>query len=123
MKNTIFEKSGGVYTQVGDYRLPNLIPGSEEHNVGPWGLRHLRWLRKHRRVTYTNLLTTGRLPAYLADIDREAQEMFSLLVEQYAAAEGVTEDLKADDQMAWVGRMNNIRERVAEVVNTDLIFT
>jgi hypothetical protein len=122
MKNTIYEKSGGVYTQVGDYRLPNLIPGSEEHNVGPWGLRHLRWLRKHRRVTYTNLLTTGKLPAYLADIDREAQEMFSLLTAQYAAAEGVTEDLKADDQMAWVGRMNNIRERVEEVVMSELVY-
>ena len=122
MKNTIYEKSGGVYTQDGDYRLPNLIPGTEELAVGPWGLRHLRWLKKNRRVTYTNLLTTGKLPAYLADIDREAQEMFSLLVEQYAAAEGVTEDLKADDQMAWVGRMNNIRERAAEIVNTDLIF-
>ena len=123
MKNSIYEKSGGVYTQVGDYRLPNLSPCSEEHNVGPWGLRHLRWLRKNRRVTYTNLLTTGKLPGYLADIDREAKEMFSLLVEQYAANEGVTEKLKTDDQMAWGGRMNNIRERAAEVVNTDLIFT
>ena len=122
MKNTIFEKSGGVYTQVGNYRLPNLIPGSEEHNVGPWGQRHLRWLKKHRRVTYTNLLTTGKPPAYLADIDREAQEMFSLLTVQYAAAEGVTEKLKADDQMAWVGRMNNIRERVEEVVMSELVY-
>ena len=123
MKNTIFEEFGGVYTQVGDYRLPNLISGAEEHAVGPWGLRHLRWLRKNRRVTYTNLLTTGKLPGYLADIDREAQEMFSLLVEQYATAEGVTEKLKATDQMAWVGRMNSIRDRAAETVNTDLIFT
>ena len=122
MKNTIYEKSGGVYTQVGDYLLPNLIPGAEELAVGPWGLRHLRWLKKHRRVTYTNLLTTGRLPAYLADIDREAQEMFSLLTAQYAAAEGVTEDLKADDQMAWVGRMNNIRERAAEIVLSELEY-
>ena len=122
MKNTIYEESGGVYTQVGDYRLPNLVPGTEEHAVGPWGLRHLRWLRKNRRVTYTNLLTTGRLPAYLADIDCEAQEMFSLLVEQYAANEGVTEQLKAVDQMAWVSRMNSIRDRAAETVNTDLIF-
>ena len=122
MKNTIYEKSGGVYTQVGDYLLPNLIPGAEELAVGPWGLRHLRWRKKHRRVTYTNLVTTGRLPAYLADIDREAQEMFSLLTAQYAAAEGVTEDLKADDQMAWVGRMNNIRERAAEIVLSELEY-
>lgn len=122
MKNTIYEKSGSVYTQVGDYLLPNLIPGTEEHAVGPWGLRHLRWLRNHRRVTYTNLLTTGRLPGYLADIDCEAKEMFSLLVEQYAAAEGVTEKLKADDQIAWVGCMNNIRERVEEVVMSELVY-
>ena len=122
MKNTIYEESGGVYTQVGDYRLPNLVPGTEEHAVGPWGLRHLHWLRKNRRVTYTNLLTTGKLPGYLADIDCEAQEMFSLLVEQYAANEGVTEQLKAVDQMAWVSRMNSIRDRAAETVNTDLIF-
>ena len=122
MKNTIYEESGGVYTQVGDYRLPNLISGAEEHAVGPWGLRHLRWLRKNRRVTYTNLLTTGKLPGYLADIDLEAKEMFSLLVEQYAANEGVTEQLKADDQLAWVGRMNNICDRVKEVVLSELVY-
>ena len=123
MKNTFFVESGGVYTQVGDYRLPNLIPGTEEHAIGPWGLRHLRWLRKNRRITYTNLLTTGKLPGYLAELDRQAQEMFSLLVEQYAAAEGLTEQLKATDQMAWVSRMNSIRNRAAETVNTGLIFT
>ena len=122
MKNTFFEEFGGVYTQVGDYQLPNLIHGTEEHAIGPWGLRHLRWLRKNRRITYTNLLTTGKLPGYLAELDRQAQEMFSLLVEQYAANEGVTEQLKATDQMAWVSRMNSIRNRAAETVNTDLIF-
>ena len=122
MHNTIYEQSGGSYTQVGDYLLPDLLPVTDERTVGPWGLRHLRWLRRNRRVTYINLLTTGKLPGYLTEIDRQAQEMFSLLVEQYAAAESVTEQLKADNQLAWVGRMNNIRERVEEVVLSELVY-
>ena len=122
MHNTIYEQSGGSYTQVGDYLLPDLLPGTDERTVGPWGLRHLRWLRRNRRVTYINLLTTGKLPGYLAEIDRQAQEMFSLLVEQYAAAESVTEQLKANDQLAWVGRMNNIRDRVEEIVLSELVY-
>lgn len=122
MHNTIYEKSGGSYTQVGDYLLPDLLPGTDERTVGPWGLRHLRWLRQNRRITYTNLLTSGKLPSYLAEIDRQAQEMFSLLVEQYTAAEGITEQLKADDQLAWVGRMNNIRDRVEEIVLSELVY-
>ena len=109
MHNTIYEQSGG-------------LPGTDERTVGPWGLRHLRWLRRNRRVTYINLLTTGKLPGYLAEIDRQAQEMFSLLVEQYAAAESVTEQLKANDQLAWVGRMNNIRDRVEEIVLSELVY-
>ena len=122
MHNTIYEQSGGSYTQVGDYLLPDLLPGTDERTVGPWGLRHLRWLRQNRRITYTNLLTSGKLPGYLAEIDQQAQEMFSLLVEQYTAAEGITEQLKADNQLAWVGRMNNIRERVEEVVLRKLVY-
>ena len=121
MHNTIYEQSGGSYTQVGDYLLPDLLPGNEEQTVGIWGRRHARWLRQNRRITYTNLLTSGKLPGYLAEIDRQAQEMFSLLVEQYTAAEGITEQLKADNQLAWVGRMNNIRERVEEVVLSELV--
>ena len=121
MHNTIYEQSGGSYTQVGDYLLPDLLPGNEESAVGIWGQRHARWLRQNRRITYTNLLTSGKLPGYLAEIDRQAQEMFSLLVEQYTAAEGITEQLKADNQLAWVGRMNNIRERVEEVVLSELV--
>ena len=121
MKSTIYENFGGSYTQVGDYLLPNLLPGTEEHTVGPWGLRHLHWLRRNKRVTYTNLPTSGKLPSYLAEIDRQAQEMFSLLVEQYATAEGILERLKADDQLAWVGRMNNIRDRVEEIVLSELV--
>ena len=122
MHNTIYEQSGGSYTQVGDYLLPDLLPGNEEHTVGIWGRRHARWLRQNRRITYTNLLTSGKLPGYLAEIDRQAQEMFSLLVEQYTAAEGITEQLKADNQLAWVGRMNNIRDRVEEIVLSELVY-
>ena len=122
MHNTIYEQSGGSYTQVGDYLLPDLLPVTDEHTVGPWGLRHLRWLRQNRRVTYINLLTTGKLPGYLAEIDRQAQEMFSLLTGQYTAAEGITEQLKEDDQLAWVGRMNSIRDRAEEVVLSELVY-
>ena len=122
MHNTIYEQSGGSYTQVGDYLLPDLLPGNEEHTVGPWGLRHLRWLRQNKRVTYINLLTTGKLPGYLTEIDGQAQEMFSRLIEQYAATEGITEQLKAADQLAWVGRMNSIRDRVEEIVLSELVY-
>ena len=122
MHNTIYEQSGGSYTQVGDYLLPDLLPGNEESAVGIWGRRHARWLRQNRRVTYTNLLTTGKLPGYLTEIDGQAQEMFSRLIEQYAATEGITEQLKAEDQLAWVGKMNGIRERVEEVVLSELVY-
>lgn len=122
MNSTIYENFGGSYTQVGDYLLPDLLPVTDERTVGIWGLRHQRWLRQNKRLTYINLLTSGKLPGYLAEIDRQAQEMFSLLVEQYAAAESVTEQLKTDDQLAWVGRMNNIRDRVEEVVLSELVY-
>ena len=87
-----------------------------------WGQRHWRYLKEHRRATYAALLTSGKLNSYLADIDRQAEEMFLRLVKQMAEAEGVTEQLKADNQMAWVGRMNNIRSRAMEMVNNDLIY-
>ena len=122
MHNTIYEESGGSYTQVGDYLLPDLLPGNEESAVGIWGRRHAHWLRQNRRITYTNLLTSGKLPGYLAEIDREAQELFSLMIEQYAAAEGISEQLKAADQLTWVGRMNSIRERVEEIVLSELVY-
>ena len=122
MLSTIYEQSGGSYTQIGDYLIPDLLPGSEEHSVGIWGRRHARWLRQNRRVTYTNLLTSGKLPGYLTEIDGQAQEMFSRLIEQYAATEGITEQLKAADQLAWVGRMNSIRERVEEIVLSELVY-
>lgn len=124
MTMTIFEKMGGTYTQVGDYLLPDLkLPEEEQQPIGVWGQRHRRYLKEHRRATYATLLTGGKLNGYLADIDRQAEEMFSRLVKQMAEMEGVTEQLKADNQMEWVDRMNNIRSRAMEIVNTELIYT
>ena len=123
MKQTIYEEMGGGYSVVGDYRLPDLAVDEEEVIIGPWGQRHLRYLRKCRRISYVNLLTTGRLPAYLAELDRQAQEMFTLLTDQYSKGEGVTEQLKAENQMEWVRRMNSIRDRVTELVHLELIYT
>ena len=117
------ERTGLKYELVGDYYL---IAGDdepeEERPIGVWGQRHLRYLKKHRRVRYANLLTSGELNAYLADIDRQAEELFLRLVKQMADAEGITETLKANNQMEWVRRMNSIRNRAIEIVNTELIF-
>lgn len=123
MANTIFEKMGGTYTQVGDYLLPDLkLPEEEQQPIGVWGQRHTRYLKEQRQATCATLLTSGKLNSYLASIDRQAEELFSRLVKQMAAIEGVTEKLKADNQMEWVGRMNNIRRRATEVVNKDIIY-
>ena len=125
MAKTIFEEMGGTYVQQGDYLLPCLSLPAEKENrpIGVWGQRHLRYLKQHRKVLYTNLLTSGKLNSYLADIDKQAEELFSRLVEQMAECEGVTEQIKADNQMEWVQRMNNIRSRASETVNTKLIYT
>ena len=121
---SIFEQSGGTYTMQGDYCLPNLtVPAEEEHPIGVWGQRRLRYLKQHHKVLYYNLLTSGKLHSHLADIEEQAQTFFSRLVKEYAEKEGVTEQLKATDQMAWVRRMNNIRSRVIEVVSKELIYT
>ena len=123
MAKTIFEKMGGTYTQIGDYLLPDLeLPEEGQQPIGIWGQRHRRHLKEHRRATYTTLLTSGKLNSYLANIDRQAEELFSRLVKQIAGAEGVTEQLKADNQMEWVCRMNNIRNRAMEIVNGELIY-
>ena len=123
MAKTIFEEMGGTYTQVGDYLLPNLeLPEEEQQTIGVWGQRHWRYLKEHHRAIYATLLTSGKLNSYLADIDRQAEEMFLRLVKQMAEAEGVTEELKAADPMEWVGRMNNIRNRAMEIVNTEQIY-
>lgn len=122
MAKTIFEKMGGTYTQVGDYLLPNLeLPEEEQQSIGVWGQRHWRYLKEHHRATYATLFTNGKLNSYLADIDRQAEAMFLRLVKQMAEAEGVTEKLKAADPMEWVRRMNNIRNRSMEIVNSELI--
>lgn len=114
----------GTYTQVGDYLLPDLkLPEEEQHPIGVWGQRHRRYLKEHRRATYATLFTGGKLNSYLADIDRQAEEMFVQLVKQMAAMEGVTEQLKADNQMEWVGGMNNTRNKAMEIVNAKLIYT
>ena len=124
MAKTIFEKMGGTYTQVGDYLLPDLkLPEEEQQPIGVWGQRHWRYLKEHRRASYATLLTSGKLNSYLADIDRQAEEMFLRLVKQMAEMEGVTEQLKADNQIEGVGRMNNIRSRAMEIVNSELIYT
>ena len=122
MAKTIFEEMGGTYTQVGDYLLPDLKLPEEQQTIGVWGQRHRRYLKEHRRATYATLLTSGRLNGYLADLDRQAEEMFLWLVKQMAEMEGVTEELKAADPMEWVGRMNNIRSRAMGIVNGELIY-
>lgn len=119
----IDEKTGISYTLQGDYYLPNLtLPIEENKPIGIWGQRRLRYIRQHRKVFYTNLLTSGRLNGYLADVDRRAEELFFRLVEQMAERNGVTEKLKARQPMEWVGRMNVLREAAAEIVNADVIF-
>ena len=124
MIDTLFEQLGGTYTQVGDYLLPDLsLPAEKEPgNIGVWALRHKRYLKQHHKVLYYSLLTSGKLHSHLADVEEQAQDLFSRLVKEYAEKEGVTEQLKDADQMAWVRRMNNIRYRATEVVNSELVF-
>lgn len=124
MANTIFEQTGGTYTQVGDYMLPDFLPAEEEKeaNIGIWAMRHKRYLKQHHKVLYYNLLTSGKLNSYLADIEEQASNMFSRLVKDLAAKENVTEKLKANDMMLWVQKMNNIRNRAAEIVNAEIVY-
>ena len=118
MKNEI------TYTQQGNYLLPNLkLPEQPKFEIGIWGKRHERYIRHYHKLRYFNLLTSCKLVDYLADIDREAAEMYDRLVKQFAKQEGVTEKLKAENQMLWVARMNNIRNQVQEIVNNELIYT
>ena len=125
MANTIFEQMGGTYTQVGDYMLPDLLPAEEEKkaNIGAWAMRHKRYLKQNHKVFYYNLLTSGKLNLYLADIEQQAQQLFLRLVKDLAEKENVTEELKATDMMLWVRNMNNIRIRAMEIVNAELIYT
>ena len=124
MANTIFEQTGGTYTQVGDYMLPDLLPPEEERevNIGVWAMRHKRYLKQNHKVRYYNLLTSGKLNSYLADIEQQAQDLFSRLVNDLAEKENVTEELKSTDMMLWVQKMNNIRNRATEIVNANIIY-
>lgn len=123
MEKSLFEQMGGTYTQVGDYLLPNLtLPEEKQKPIGIWEQRHLRYIKQHKRVFYANLLTSCKLNSYLADVDEQAENLFCRLVKELSEKENVTEKLKAENQMLWVQRMNNIRNRAMEVVNADLIY-
>ena len=125
MTDTLFEQLGGTYTQQGDYLLPNLtLPAEKETgNIGVWALRHKRYLKHHHKVLYYNLLTSGKLHSHLADVEEQAQDLFSRLVKEYAEKEGITEQLKSTDQMKWVGKMNAIRNAATKIINQELIYT
>jgi len=113
-----------TYTQQGDYLLPDLkLPEQPTVKIGIWGKRHLKYIEHYRPILYTNLLTSCKLTAYLADIDAQAEDMFFRLVNQLAKQEGVTEKLKADNQILWVRKMDNIRNRATEIINDELIYT
>ena len=123
MAKSIFERLGGEYEQQGDYLIPRLtVPAEEEQPIGIWGQRHLDYLKQYRKVTYTNLLTSGKLNTYLADIDRQAQERFERLIEGMKQTQGITEQLKADNALEWTGRLNNIRVCAREIVNEGIIY-
>ena len=124
MEKVIYDEKNGLWYELqGDYYIPCLkLPEEEQQPIGIWGQQHLRYIKQNRKVLYLNLLTSGKLNRYLADLDKQAEEMFSRLVRQMAEREGVTEQLKADNQMEWVARMNNIRSRATEIVNHDIIY-
>lgn len=119
---SIYEEAGGTYTRQGDYELPNLkVPPEKEIEIGIWGQRYRRYLKQRHRIRYYNLLTTGTLNGHLAEVDQQAERMFRSLVSALSEQENVTEKLKADRPMEWVQKMNNIRNRVTEIVNSELI--
>ena len=123
MKKTIFEEIGGTYIRHGDYLIPCLtLPEEEQRFIGVWGQRHKRYLKEHKEAVYITLLTSGRLNSYLADIEEQAQERFERIVDQMKQAQGITEQLKAENQMEWVVRMNNIQMCAREAVNVELIY-
>ena len=124
MEKYKYNESNGLWYELqGNYYLPCLkLPEEEQVHIGIWGQRHLRYIKQNRKVLYLNLLTSGKLNSYLAEIDQQAEDMFFRLVKQMAKREGVTEQLKADNQMKWVARMNNIRSRATEIVNNEIIY-
>ena len=123
MEQTIFEQMGGTYHEENGYLIPNLtIPSEEEKPIGIWGQRHKRYLKEYRKATYTTLLINGKLNTYLADIDEQAQERFERLIEQMKQSQGITEQLKADNALEWVGRLGNIQACAMEIVNKEIIY-
>ena len=120
---SLFEQLGGTYHEENGYLIPDLrLPTEEEQPIGIWGQRHLDYLKQYRRVTYINLLTSGKLNTYLADIDRQAQERFERLIEGMKQAQGITERLKAENALEWIGRLNNIRACAREIVNSEIVY-
>ena len=120
---SLFEQLGGTYHEENGYLIPDLrLPAEEEQPIGTWGQRHLDYLKQYHKVTYTNLLTSGRLNAYLVDVDRQAQERFERLIEGMKQAQGITEQLKEENALEWTGRLGNIRACVREIVEKELIF-
>ncbi len=120
---SLFEQMGGTYSQQGYYLIPNItLPKEENQPIGVWGQRHLRYLKQQRKVLYTNLLTSGKLNNHLAEIDKQAEELYFRLVKQFAESEGISEQLKADNPMKWVGIMGNIESRCREIVNSEVVF-
>ena len=120
---TLFEELGGTYTQQGDYLLPDIkLPEQPEYEIGVWGQRRRRFLKEHHRVLYYNMMTKCTLYPHLAEVDQQAQDMFLRLLDEMAKREGITEQLKATDQIEWVRRMNNIQNRAKEIVDTELIY-
>lgn len=119
---SIFEEMGGSYTKVGDYNLPNLEIQAMEGTYGVWGMRHRKYLRDNNRVKFYTLMSSGKLHQYLTEVDVQAEKLFEDTVKKLAEKEGVSEKIKKKNQMDWVGKMNNIRERAMEIVNEDVIF-
>ena len=124
MEKVIYDEKNGLWYELqGDYYIPCLkLYEEEQQPIGVWGQRHLRYIKQNRKVLYLSLLTSGKLNGYLADLDKQAEELFTRLIKQMAEHDGITEKLKADNQMEWVGRMNNIRSRATEIVNHDIIY-
>lgn len=122
MEKSLFERRGGTYTEVNGVLLPNLVVGGTDYEIGMWGQRHLKWLKEHHKVRYTTLFTQCKMNEYLHDIDVMATEMYETLVKQLAEKQGVTEQLKAEDMMAWVGKMNNITNQAMKFINSEIIY-
>lgn len=120
---SLFEQLDGTYHEENGYLIPDLrLPAEEEKSIGTWGQRHLDYLKQYRKVTYTNLLTSDRLNAYLANINEQAQERFERLIEDMKQAQGITEQLKTENALEWIGRLNNIRACAREIVNSEIVY-